>query len=283
MDKRIASFAERHKTPAQQNIDGLFRFLSFSSVPSALEKHKAMLTDGWLYHTTQDTLNDPHDLKFKLKWPEVDDTQGINGFIEDLKVMLDLNGDLPIKKGLTVKDLIENNAFKRKFEATMTNFYSRARICCFTTNPKNPLFWAHYANSHKGYCVKFKTNNNPQSIISNTLKMYYSNDYPKIQFPVLSNLISGLSVIFQKSAEWEYEDEYRSVFCADWPLQLNNNGTALSLENDEISDIYFGKAMDEECKSKIVNLVAAGNFTPRFWNTSIIKDGFDLVFTKYNV
>lgn len=282
MDKRIADFAERHITPAQQDIDGLFRFLSFSDARSALEKHKAMLTNGWLFHTTQDTLNDPHELKFQLKWPEIDDIQGVNGFVEDLKIMLALNGALPIKKGLTVKELIEDKAFKSKFEATMTNFYSRVRVCCFTTNPKNPLFWAHYANSHKGYCVKFKTNNNPQSIISNTRKVYYSNDYPIIQFPFLSNLISGLSVIFQKSYEWEYEEEYRSVFCADWPLQLNNNGTALSLENDEISDIYFGKDMDDESKSKIVSLVAAGNFEPRFWNTSVSIGGYDLEFTKYN-
>jgi hypothetical protein len=281
LDKRIASFAERHKTPAQEDIDGLFRFLSFSEEPSALEKHKAMLTEGWLYHTTQDMLNDPHDLRFKLKWPEVDDTEGVDGFIEDIEVLLALNSNLPIKKNLTVQSLIEDDSIKNKFETAMTSFYSKARICCFTTNPRNPLFWAHYANSHKGYCVKFKTNNHPHSVINNTRKIFYSDNYPTIQFPVLTNLISCLSIIFQKSTEWKYEDEYRSVFDSEWPNQLKNNGTALSLQNDDISDIYFGKAMNENAKSQIVSLVEAGNFNPQFWNTYISKDGFDLVFSKY--
>lgn len=281
MDSRILEFANRHKSAQEVGLDGLYRFLSFSSDEKTIDKHEAMLTNGWLYHTTRECLNDPHDLSFKFKWPELGNTEEIEGLIEDLKVLLSLMGDLPIKNGLTIQSLLEDKSLRRNIEEGLISYYAQTRICCFTTSHIKPLFWAHYANSHQGYCVKFKANDNPKSVFANSRRIYYSNDYPTIKFPIVTNLVSALSVILHKSEEWQYEGEYRSLFSPDWPYQLENNGSALSLHCDEISDIYFGMHMLGHHKDKIIQLATAGPFNPRFWNTTASKEGFDLDFTEY--
>ena len=85
----------------------------------------------------------------------------------------------------------------------------------------------------------------------------------------------------QKSTEWKYEEEFRSVFCSDWLYQLENNGSSLSLKNDEISDIYFGMNMENEHKAKITELINDGPFNPKFWDTQASKVGFDLDFKEH--
>ena len=190
MDTRILEFASRHKSAQESGLYSLCRFLSFNDDPESVAKHKLMLTDGWLYHTTSDTLNDPHDLRFDLKWPKLEDTEEIEGFLNDVKLILSLMDSKQIRKGLTLQDLLRDDSIKTNLNSALKSLYNQVRVCCFTTDNENPLFWAHYANSHKGYCIRFRVNNNPQSIFSNTRKIHYSRIYPTIKFPILTTLIS---------------------------------------------------------------------------------------------
>lgn len=230
MDERILEFAETHKTAQEAGLSGLYRFLSFSLDDEAIKKHEATQTHGWLYHTTREHLNDPHDLNFKINWPAIDDEARISGFIEDLNVSIALSKVTTFPEGLTVGDLLTDEQYRNRFESQLRAVYAKARICCFTTSNTNPLFWAHYAQSNTGYCLRFKVGDSDKSIFSNTRKIHYSNEYPSLEFPILSsNLVSTMRPILRKSLNWEYEDEYRSFFSPNWPLQLENNGDSLSL------------------------------------------------------
>lgn len=282
MDERILEFAETHKTAQEAGLSSLYRFLSFSLDDEAIKKHEATLTHGWLYHTTREHLNDPHDLNFKINWPAIDDEARISGFIEDLKVSIALSKATTFPEGLTVGDLLTDEQYRNRFESQLRDVYAKARICCFTTSNTNPLFWAHYAQSNTGYCLRFKVGDSDKSIFSNTRKIHYSNEYPFLEFPILSsNLVSTMRPILRKSLNWEYEDEYRSFFSPNWPLQLENNGDSLSLSNDEITDVYFGLNMGEAQKAKIVELVSKGPFNPEFWNSQLDDGDFQLRFNKY--
>lgn len=282
MDERILEFAETHKTAQEAGLSGLYRFLSFSLDDEAIKKHEATLTHGWLYHTTREHLNDPHDLNFKINWPAIDDEPRISGFIEDLKLSIALSGGTTIQEGLTVGDLLTDEQYRNRFESHLRAQYAKARICCFTTSNTNPLFWAHYAQSNTGYCLRFKVGDSNKSIFSNTRKIHYSNEYPSLEFPIYSsNLVSTMRPILRKSLNWEYEDEYRSFFSPSWPLQLGNNGHSLSLSNDEITDVYFGLNMGEAQKAKIVELVSKGPFNPTFWNSYQDGSDFQLKFEQY--
>lgn len=282
MDKKIAEFANTHKTAHQAGLKGLFRFLSFSLEEDAVSRHKKTLSEGWLYHTTRERLNDPHDLNFRLDWPSLDDEDGIEGFVEDLKIGIAMSGikEFPIR--LAIGDLLKDEQYRNRFESQLRAQYEKTRVCCFTTSHLNPLFWAHYAKSGTGYCMRFKVGEGNKSIFSNTRKILYSDNYPVLKFPIIStNIISTMRPILSKSSEWIYENEFRSFFSPDWPHQLENNGDSLSLINDEITDIYFGLNMGEAEKAKIIELTEDGPFNPCFWNAVTDRHSFKLKFERY--
>jgi hypothetical protein len=282
MDERILEFADTHKTAQEAGLSGLYRFLSFSLDDEAIKKHEATLTHGLLYHTTRERLNDPHDLNFKINWPAIDDEARISGYIEDLKLSIALSGVTKFPEGLTVGDLLTDEQYRNRFESELKAHYTKTRICCFTTSKTNPLFWAHYAQSSTGYCLRFKVGDSDKSIFSNTRKIHYSNEYPTLEFPIISsNAVSTMRPILRKSMDWKYEDEYRSFFSPHWPFQLENNGDSLSLSNDEITDVYFGLNMGEAQKAKIVELVSKGPFNPTFWNSYQDGSDFQLKFEQY--
>lgn len=77
---------------------------------------------------------------------------------------------------------------------------------CMTTKPNNLLMWAHYADSHKGVCLKFDILKDLDTFLV-PVQVDYNEQY--IDFNMLNSDL--LSVLRRKSPEWKYEDEYRII------------------------------------------------------------------------
>ncbi len=99
------------------------------------------------------------------------------------------------------------------------------------TFPSNELLWAHYANSHKGFCIEYDldilTNNmSKQFDIRNRINVVYKNERPEVL--ETDTLFKVQCKVFgTKSLAWKYENELRLVFLtegekpiAEKPLQL---------------------------------------------------------------
>lgn len=84
------------------------------------------------------------------------------------------------------------------------DLFNYLRICCFAHNNKNLLLWAHYAASHKGFCVEFDAATVP---IMMAHKVNYTNKRPQWKVPVPPGKLF-FSTFLVKSKDWEYEDEY---------------------------------------------------------------------------
>ncbi|MBY0572952.1 MAG: DUF2971 domain-containing protein, partial [Undibacterium sp.] len=83
-------------------------------------------------------------------------------------------------------------------------------VCCFFKDaPKHPLMWAHYANSHTGFCIEYEIVEAPHELID----VNYANYLPT---PSISELLlcpkeSFLRILTTKTIEWSYEKEIRFV------------------------------------------------------------------------
>jgi hypothetical protein len=81
------------------------------------------------------------------------------------------------------------------------------RICSLTTNYRNALLWAHYANEHKGCCIEVDISKDNKWI---KMPINYSS-----QAPVLNTGINdedAQNIVFgTKSDFWSYEDEIRFI------------------------------------------------------------------------
>lgn len=83
----------------------------------------------------------------------------------------------------------------------LTNVKRTCRFCSLSKNYRHNLMWSHYANNHRGYCVKLSFNKEDYDI----RKMCYSSQIP--------NYIQGVTdvkdFLVHKFKDWKYEREYR--------------------------------------------------------------------------
>jgi len=121
------------------------------------------------------------------------------------------------------------------------------RVACFTDREDNTRMWSHYANSHQGICVGYKTCG--QSLEQWDLKQVkYSNEIP--QPPSLTDRESPnafefcRALVTTKSADWADQNEFRYV-------TESRLGPNVAVELDEIASITFGIHCHQDYRKKI--------------------------------
>lgn len=135
---------------------------------------------------------------------------------------------------------------KEEFFRTMYN----ARICSLQGAkeedvPSNTLMWSHYANSHKGCCLKVRIDN-----VKNWKKcpMNYSEI---LQKPNKLNIRESVEeILSHKTKEWSYENEVRFVRFVE-----NRKKVYIPVR---IESVYLGVGMSAEEKkiyAKLVNKI----------------------------
>lgn len=79
---------------------------------------------------------------------------------------------------------------------------SRIAICSLSKSYKNTLMWSHYAEDHKGICLKLAVTSEKWERVN----VKYDTTIPSI-----TNNSSYLDLIKSKSKHWEYEQEVRYI------------------------------------------------------------------------
>lgn len=129
---------------------------------------------------------------------------------------------------------------------TSIRYQTRRFVICLVGSGENNidindsmLMWAHYADSHKGFCVEYgeciKHNLSQSTDYIDDHGIYYESTPPQV-----FNNANGYETepILTKSRHWEYEHEYRFVFEKEGLHSLGNK------PNDTIRAIYFGVEAD---------------------------------------
>lgn len=270
----LEKFEAEHPWPSQVGVRSLFRFQSVNPDRKHFLEH--LFVDGKLYHATADQLNDPFECKPHFNWPS--DPVEIREMRKHLRGLLKSRG-LPHKQAeAEVSKLMSNpGVIHSSIAESALHTFARARMCSFTTSNKNLLFWSHYARSHEGFCVEFDATTLP---ISYAFKVRYVDQYPEIKYPSPGDK-RGLRPLLLKSKDWEYENEFRTVFYPSANIGPDNDGISLILSGHEIKSVYFGAKMDSDDKELIVRFIDEGPFNPDFWNAKLSKTSYSLDFERY--
>lgn len=101
--------------------------------------------------------------------------------------------------------------------------------------PSNELLWAHYANSHKGFCIEYDldkliNNHSKDYDIRNVINVHYQDERPEV-IESDDTFAIQKKVFGTKSLAWKYENEIRLVF---------NTSGEKTIISDAITGIYFG-------------------------------------------
>lgn len=150
--------------------------------------------------------------------------------------------------------------------------YHRIALAAFTSNMSDNLpMWAHYANNHHGYCVKYRITQ--KRAFRNIL---YTNSRRPVTKTFLSFLQGGLRGIktgdpkllaqanldsailqdklFCKHSSWEYENEFRALYPFD------GSGSGLNVPICElglvVEEIYCGINCSDENKKELSRIAS---------------------------
>lgn len=141
------------------------------------------------------------------------------------------------------------------------------------TFPCNELLWAHYANSHKGFCIEYdmeKLSSDTTSgfDVSSVINVSYENERPNVSEH--DNIFQIQKKVFgTKSSAWEYENEIRLVFDKFGKKTISESG---------ITSVYFGLRMSLEDRRDIINRLSGRGID--FYQIERIENSYQLKATK---
>lgn len=125
----------------------------------------------------------------------------------------------------------------------------------------NELMWAHYADYHKGICIRYhfeacqtKLPKSENTVVSYFRDVEYRDD---ISLLGENGDINMKDAFFVKSKAWEYENELRYLY-----FDINGSGDfqQIGIPNC-ISAIYFGLRCSDNDKKLIMNLMKGKKWT----------------------
>ncbi|CQJ57514.1 Protein of uncharacterised function (DUF2971) [Yersinia intermedia] len=157
----------------------------------------------------------------------------------------------------------EGEIFLSEVEHQFNNMIDSYGFMSLSSLPDSNLMWSHYAKSHYGFCIEYKT----KYVTAN--KVTYAKDIPSLKIIDFYESFHGLSdgaklgqkiseALLSKLDEWEYEKEYR--FIAGKTLTIITKGerfTKVLYDFDFLESVIFGYRMDEKTKRFIIENMPA--------------------------
>lgn len=178
------------------------------------------------------------------------------------------------------KNMLKNNVnLKKAYESYNNDLRKLCYYCSFSKNfdqteATHLLMWSHYANNHKGLCLKIKFNLddlNTKVMVFDKIK--YEDNRANIKKDDKGEE-KIIKTFFYKSKCWKYEDEYRLVetsYLFEENSQENQGVEIKKVKIGKLEDIYFGLNCYQENIDKIrmlnkkkVNLFKAKEVPKKF-------------------
>jgi hypothetical protein len=177
------------------------------------------------------------------------------------------------------KSIKDNNPEKYNLALSALNIELKNRnnpsynkVVCLSETYKEPLMWAHYANSGKGFCLEFETEqhnemewigfkscnfknyktlenndrNNDSTYLLNISKVVYRESPPRF----LEKLKNGFFK-YSKHDKWSYEKEWRIIVTSE-----NLKTQILEYEKSYLKSIIFGTNTSNEHIEKIKEIAS---------------------------
>ncbi|WP_330746979.1 DUF2971 domain-containing protein [Chryseobacterium sp. CP-77] len=251
--------------------DILYKYRDWSD-----DYHKKVITENQLFLSSRRRFNDPFDSSIPYRYDENELTPE-NIFLKLREIEKKINPSLSENEIINrCYEIQKNDRFtsgaywKDNYEKYLNDIDVRFGILSLTTKRDNLLMWSHYTNSHKGYCIGFDKKILFELIEGTLGKINYEKKMPYI--PLFDDTGLGANnILFTKSKDWEYEDEYRikKHFAAD---------KVYIFPNEAVKEVILGMKLTEEEKDDILKIIKS-----KFLNAKFYESTMDLSEFKLNI
>ena len=205
-----------------------------------------IFTDSELYFSKVTEFNDPFDSQYNMK---------LSGSPAEIEQYLLTTAQPPLNE----KELRQRvHEFNQNPSSTLVPagifwpLIEKWSICCLSEVQDSLLMWAHYADAHRGFCLRFLNDptdpfqtSAPDAEPIRPCKVRYSKKYPSINRigDVDEQTLMFVKALQTKSPEWSYEKEWRI-------LDFNVHGVR-RFPRQLLTGVIFGCLMSEKHKEMI--------------------------------
>lgn len=217
------------------------------------ENTKDCLRNKYFYFARPSQLNDPFDCRFRGYWDgSVDEKRA---WMQRMRV-----DEAPLAKHFMTNRKIELSEFPDLRDQANEIIW----VLSLASSPSSVPMWSHYANNHKGICIRLAVTHYGQHdglrfFDSNFKMIRGSRPYPrglrplrKVEYmddlPRPVNFLSTqdtdlLSFVFTKHTEWAYENEYRMTLPR---AQVTHGEQKIRYGDGLVDGIIFGMNSDKD-------------------------------------
>ncbi|MFA6196462.1 MAG: DUF2971 domain-containing protein [Sulfurimonas sp.] len=144
--------------------------------------------------------------------------------------------------------------FKKNLKASLSHIYTSG-VYSLSKSHLDELLWAHYANSHKGFCIEYELDTllkfNKETVFKTDELFYFDVEYKFDPYAFTTRDMDDLGdrtdfmkkMLGIKSKKWDYEDEFRIISIQSGIIKYDYRA---------VKSIYFGLKMEEEQKDEIM-------------------------------
>lgn len=255
--------------------DYFYKYRAVSNTQNPLEDWslKALFSSRAVF-STRTSFNDLFDSKIQLIKPTREQLRRIRKYSEtsggQLREMF--AGDSLTKHGQNFLEKLE-----QEFNKLIDDYY----FYCVSANSSSNLMWSHYADSHRGFCIEYRSTQLAAE------RVYYQKELSRLDLceliPPYSKGIEDHNhvghkiwrALRHKLEDWSYEEEYRVKLNKNMPstdVQHAGNNKLVSYDATFVESIIFGVRMPDYIKSLIAdNMPYSTKFKQAIISGSSIK------------
>jgi hypothetical protein len=262
--------------------------------PDSIYKYKCykyaleIIKDNLIYVPEPSQLNDPFESVIKFDLTDLKNENIKEDYVNHLmeKFNFQIEGkemDKEVLRTNLLEKIIPNliDSYDKHREDLYYKDYSNHGILSLTDIHDDIVMWSHYADMHKGVCIKFDTEKLIFSGLFNSgFSVIYDDKYPLLDLVTLISPKTDIEIkllillFFNKHVSWKYENEYRIIkifghhrnheeFIKQRKVKINNN----SIEEVILGSRFPREKMDEIksiCKEKGIPLYQMKNVTSQY-------------------
>lgn len=143
----------------------------------------------------------------------------------------------------------------------------------------NVLMWSHYADSHRGLCLRFVCRKDPfyeENGSGRTGAIAYGDTIDAIE--AHSSTDAALHRIFRKAACWQYEHEYR-VYRLPSSMKADDAHGNAPFNSELVDEIYFGLRTPDADIKRVLAIVAKAKHHIKVYRAQKDRVSLRLTFT----
>ena len=206
---------------------------------------KDILLNNRLYWPSPTQFNDPFDCFPVPRLPAAREER--ERYARDL-VQRVMPGASRVDRKMQLREILRDNLARIEASAPtiVRERIAQVGVCSFGEDCHNVLMWSHYADAHRGVCLRFSPSRFDMPLWA-AFPVEYSEERPELRLASRDMKEWSKSILLTKAKYWEYEREWRVIDVEQVGHHPFRPGV--------LDEIILGAAIERDSRSMVLKWV----------------------------